>query len=685
MKNKWDSIEAKKYIQKYNKNRITKDLALRIYTTHLLGRDKALVLHGGGNTSLKTASKNIFNKKIDVMHIKGSGWDMGTIEYQGLPAVELNPLKATLNLNKLNDFEMVNLQRKCLLNSSSPNPSVETLLHAFLPYTYVDHTHASAILSLIDQPSDIKICKDTFGDKVGIVPYVIPGFELAKIAYKVYSQNTKVIGLILLKHGIFTFGNSAKESYDRMIKLVSIAEKKLQKIPSKIITKRTSKKKSTIEKKSNLFLPLIRKYLSYKEKDGSYTKWILNIRKNKRIIQYLNHPKLEKFTQRGPITPDHVIRTKPKPLIIDLSKKKENQIETTIKNNIKKFKSEYKKYFLRNKKYLPNSKELDPNPRLVFIPGFGIIGIGRTLKEASIASDLAEITVDVISKAESFGKFQSINEKEIFKVEYWSLEQAKLKGAIRQSFTGNIVVISGGCGAIGLATAREFLNEGAEVILLENNLLNIKNTPKEIAKKVKIIKCDVRDILDVKKAFEQICLTFGGMDVLISNAGAAWQGNIGTVSGKIIKESFDLNFYAHQYLSQEAIKILLTQKTQGVLLYNISKQSVNPGNNFGPYGIPKASTFFLMRQYTLEYGKHGIRANGVNADRIRSGIVTDKMITSRAKSRNVSKEKYMSNNLLGQEVLAEDVAKGFVALAKAKKTTGDVLTIDGGNIAAALR
>ena len=685
MKNKWDSIEAKKYIQKYNKNRITKDLALRIYTTHLLGRDKALVLHGGGNTSLKTASKNIFNKKIDVMHIKGSGWDMGTIEYQGLPAVELNPLKATLNLNKLNDFEMVNLQRKCLLNSSSPNPSVETLLHAFLPYTYVDHTHASAILSLIDQPSDIKICKDTFGDKVGIVPYVIPGFELAKIAYKVYSQNTKVIGLILLKHGIFTFGNSAKESYDRMIKLVSIAEKKLQKIPSKIITKRTSKKKSTIEKKSNLFLPLIRKYLSYKEKDGSYTKWILNIRKNKRIIQYLNHPKLEKFTQRGPITPDHVIRTKPKPLIIDLSKKKENQIETTIKNNIKKFKSEYKKYFLRNKKYLPNSKELDPNPRLVFIPGFGIIGIGRTLKEASIASDLAEITVDVISKAESFGKFQSINEKEIFKVEYWSLEQAKLKGAIRQSFTGNIVVISGGCGAIGLATAREFLNEGAEVILLENNLLNIKNTPKEIAKKVKIIKCDVRDILDVKKAFEQICLTFGGMDVLISNAGAAWQGNIGTVSDKIIKESFDLNFYAHQYLSQEAIKILLTQKTQGVLLYNISKQSVNPGNNFGPYGIPKASTFFLMRQYTLEYGKHGIRANGVNADRIRSGIVTDKMITSRAKSRNVSKEKYMSNNLLGQEVLAEDVAKGFVALAKAKKTTGDVLTIDGGNIAAALR
>ena len=190
---------------------------------------------------------------------------------------------------------------------------------------------------------------------------------------------------------------------------------------------------------------------------------------------------------------------------------------------------------------------------------------------------------------------------------------------------------------------------------------------------------------DVQNAFKKICLSYGGLDILVSNAGAAWQGDIGTVSKSIIKESFDLNFYAHQYLSQEAVKIFLSQNTEGVLLYNISKQSVNPGKNFGPYGIPKASTFFLMRQYTLEYGKYGIRANGVNADRIRSGIVTDKMITSRAISRGVSKKKYMSDNLLEQEVFAEDVAKGFVALAKAKKTTGDVLTIDGGNIAAALR
>ena len=349
MKNKWNSIEAKKYINKYKKDKITEELALRVYSTHLLGREKELVLHGGGNTSVKTITKNIFSKEIEVMHIKGSGWDMATIDYPGLPAVELNPLKATISLKKLDDFEMVNLQRKCLLSSSSPNPSVETLLHAFLPHKFVDHTHASAILSLIDQPNDIRICQDVFGDTVGIVPYVIPGFALAKKAYEVFNKNPKFIGLILLKHGIFTFGNTAKESYDRMINLVSIAENKLKKITNKIITKRNFKMNTSVENKSSMFLSLIRKHLSQKNEDEGYTKWILDIRTSKNIIKYLNHSQLKQFTQRGPITPDHVIRTKPKPLILDLRKKEDNEIEINIKNKINKFKAEYKKYYLRNK------------------------------------------------------------------------------------------------------------------------------------------------------------------------------------------------------------------------------------------------------------------------------------------------------------------------------------------------
>ena len=684
MKNKWNNSEANKYISHYKKNNVSNELALRIYTTHLLGREKKLVLHGGGNTSLKTSIKNIFNQEINVMHIKGSGWDMGFIDHPGMPAVELDTLLKTTNLKKLNDFEMVNLQRKCLLNSQAPNPSVETLLHAFLPFKYVDHTHANAILGLIDQPNASEICKATFGNQVGMVPYIIPGFELAKLSYQIFCKNKNVIGLILLKHGIFTFGDSAKESYDRMIKLVSIAEKKLNSINNKIISKKSIFKKLNQKVMKNIF-PLIRKHLSTKEKDRTYTKWILDLQVNEKILNYLNHPKLSVFSQKGPVTPDHVIRIKPKPLILNISNVQEEKLDNLIKKEIQKFKKNYHKYFLKNKKYVTNPLELDLNPRLILVPNLGMIGIGRTKKEANIVSDLAECTADIISKAESIGKFKSISDKEIFKVEYWPLEQAKLKNIKRTNFTGHVTVISGGCGTIGLSTALEFHKEGSEIILLENNSKNIKNVPGEINKFAKIIKCDVTNQLEVKKTFLDICRTYGGIDILVSNAGATWQGDIGKVSKKIIQDSFDLNFYAHQYLSQESIKIMLKQNTGGVLLYNISKQSINPGANFGPYGLPKASTLFLMRQYTLEYGKYGIRANGINADRIRSGILNNSLIASRAKSRNISKKDYMSGNLLKTEVLAQDVAKAFVYLAKAKKTTGNILTVDGGNISAVLR
>ena len=684
MKNKWNNSESNKYIRYYKKLKISSDLALRIYTTHLLGREKDLVLHGGGNTSLKTSANNIFKEKIDVMHIKGSGWDMGSIDYPGLPAVELEPLLKTNNLKKLNDFDMVNLQRKCLLDSKSPNPSVETLLHAFLPHKFVDHTHASAILGLIDQPNDTEICKKVFGDQVGIVPYVIPGFDLAKLSYEIFNNNKKVIGLILLKHGIFTFGNTAKESYDRMINLVSIAEKELKRFKNKILNKKIKIQKINTNHYDDLF-PIIRKNLSNKNNDGSFTKWIIDFRVNENILKYLEHPKLKDFTSRGPVTPDHVIRTKSKPLILNLRNIKKDNLDNLVKNEIKKFRISYKKYYVKNKKYVANTIELDPNPRLIFVPGLGIMGIGRSKKEAKIAADLAEVTVDVISNAESIGKFTSIPDREIFKVEYWPLEQAKLKTLKRASLTGNVTVISGGCGAIGLAIAKEFLNEGSEIVLLENNMNNIKNTPINISKAATIIKCDVTNRIDVKNAFAKIRNIYGGVDIMVSNAGAAWQGEIGKVDEKIIKESFDLNFYAHQYLSQECINIMLKQNTGGVLLFNISKQAVNPGNNFGPYGIPKASTLLLMRQYTLEYGKYGIRSNGVNADRIRSGIVTNDMIASRAKARKVTQKEYMSGNLLKEEVLAQDVGKAFLALAKAKKTTGDIMTVDGGNIPAALR
>lgn len=685
MKNKWINSESKKYISKYKKIGISKDLALRIYTTRLLGNEKKLVLHGGGNTSMKTKTTNLFNKKIDVMHIKGSGWNMDNIDYPGLPAVELEPLLKTIYLKKLNDFEMVNLQRKCLIDSHSPNPSVETLLHAFLPHKFVDHTHANSILSLIDQPNDFEICYETFGDTVGIVPYVIPGFQLAKKSFEIFKKNKNILGLILLKHGIFTFGESAQESYERMIDLVTIAERKINKKIKKSYLKNNIRNKNKKNIQINQLLPIIRKHLSFKNSQGEYVKWVLDFNNSKEILFYLNNPELNKFSQKGPVTPDHVIRIKPKPLIIDLQNIQSNLIDNFISKKINKFKYDYKKYLLRNKKYSKKITFLDFNPRLILMPGIGLIGIGRTCKEAKIASDLAVCTADVISKAESFGKFESISEKEIFKIEYWPLEQSKLNAVKRGKLTGNITVISGGCGTIGLAIARKFFQNGSEIVLLENDSKKINSTPDDVKSFAQIIKCDVTSRRSVKKAFNIICKNFGGMDILVSNAGAAWQGDIGDISDNLLKKSFELNFYAHQYLSQESINIFLVQNTRGILLYNISKQSINPGINFGPYGVPKASTLFLMRQYALEYGQYGIQANGINADRIRSGILTNEMINKRSKARGLNKQDYMSGNLLKTEVLAEDVADAFLNLAKSKKTTGNIMTVDGGNMSAILR
>src|SRR5262249_45889536 len=287
--------------------------------------------------------------------------------------------------------------------------------------------------------------------------------------------------------------------------------------------------------------------------------------------------------------------------------------------------------------------------------------------------------------AEAIGRYQALPDSELFDLEYWSLEQAKLAGAKPKPLSGQVVAITGGAGAIGAATAKAFAAQGAEVALLDKNFAAATEAAKAVGGSAIPVACDVTLPRAAQAAFEQVVTTFGGVDIVVSNAGAAWQGRIGEVDEKVLRESFELNFYGHQRVAQNAVRIMLAQGTGGCLLFNVSKQAINPGPNFGPYGLPKAATLFLVRQYALDYGAEGIRANAVNADRIRSGILTDDMIAQRSQARGLSEKDYMSGNLLGREVTAEDVAQAFVAQALALKTTADVTTVDGGNIAAALR
>jgi rhamnose utilization protein RhaD (predicted bifunctional aldolase and dehydrogenase)/NAD(P)-dependent dehydrogenase (short-subunit alcohol dehydrogenase family) len=681
MENLWSDKDAESYIDQFSTSEVNQDVALRVYTSRLLGGEPKLVLHGGGNTSAKTTMPDMLGQDTDVLCVKGSGWDLGDIEPPGLPAVRLEPIRQLAELSTLSDGGMINAQRINLLDASAPNPSVETLLHAFLPHKFVDHTHANAVLALTDQEGGDDICREVFGDRMGYVPYIMPGFALAKKAKEVFEQDTDVEGLILLKHGIFSFGETAQESYERMIEMVSRAEAEIE--------KRKSRNFSSVEIPTQLasvskIAPILRGLCAV-ESDTGTQRLVMEFRTNEVILNYAVDANVSRFSQQGTVTPDHVIRTKPNPLITPAPEYgKLEEFAAGARAAVENYIAEYHAYFARNNKRQAVSKtELDPMPRVILVPGVGLFGLGNSAGAASIAADLAETNIDVISDVEAMGTYEVIPEADIFDLEYWSLEQAKLGKSAEKPLQRQIAVVTGGGSGIGAATAITFAAAGAVVVVLDRD----EAAAQEVASQIGGLglACDVTDTGSVSQAFNTICERFGGLDLLVSNAGAAWQGRIGEVDDEILRESFELNFFAHQSVAKAAVGIMKAQGTGGCLLFNTSKQAINPGPDFGPYGLPKAATLFLMKQYALDYGSDGIRSNAVNADRIRTGLLDDEMIAARSQARGVSEADYMGGNLLGREVLPEDVAKAFLDLALAEKTTAAIVTVDGGNIAAALR
>jgi rhamnose utilization protein RhaD (predicted bifunctional aldolase and dehydrogenase)/NAD(P)-dependent dehydrogenase (short-subunit alcohol dehydrogenase family) len=684
MRNLWSAAEAEGFAERYTRQGIGRDLALRVYTSRLLGGEPKLVLHGGGNTSVKTVVTDLLDEEVEVLCVKGSGWDMAAIEPAGFPAVRLAPLRKLRLRSALADEEMVRVQRANLVDPGAPNPSVETLLHAFLPQKYVDHTHSTAVLSLADQPDAAERCADLYGRRMGLVPYIMPGFQLAKKAAEVFESDPAVEGLVLLKHGIFTFGETAQQAYERMIAAVLLAEERLTQRRATVFT--GIRLPAGVARAAEV-APILRGACAIADPGGSgaFKRSILEFRSGPAVLNYVSGTELRRYGQAGVATPDHTIRTKNYPLIVPVPDPgKLDVFETAVREAVDTFVAEYHAYFARHNARQPVPKrELDPMPRVILVPGVGLFGLGRDARDARIAADIAESTIETVTDAEAVGRFESISEADLFEIEYWSLEQAKLGQGGEKPLAGQIAVVTGGAGTIGLATARAMSGAGAEVVLLD--IQGVQAAAQRLGAAALGIECNVTDPLAVRRAFDRIAEHFGGVDIVVSNSGAAWQGRIGEVEDEALRQSFELNFFAHQTVAQNAVRIMLAQGTGGCLLFNVSKQAVNPGPNFGPYGLPKAATLALVRQYALDYGADGIRANAVNADRIRSGLLTPELIAARAKARGVSEQGYMAGNLLGREVTAEDVAQAFVHHAGALKTTADVTTVDGGNIAAALR
>ena len=685
MRNQWDEYQAKATVAQYKD--VSEDIALRVYTSRLIGADPSLVLHGGGNTSVKSVTTNTIGEEVNVLYVKGSGWDLDTLEPPGLPGVQLDHLVKLRKLDCLNDEDMVNEQRTHLLDAASPNPSVETLLHAFLPHKFIDHSHADAILVIADQPNAESLCENIYGDTMGIVPYIMPGFDLAKAAAEVYEKNPDVKGLVLISHGLFTFGNTAKESYDRHIEAVQQAEDFIASYGKKKLSPINAKITSDAGEMLSSIGPCLRGLFS--EETGQ--NWLIHYREDPAACAFASSQECKDWSQIGTATPDHVIRTKQKPLLLNPKHLNDpEKLRKEISGALEEYKNNYHKYFKINAQSKGvDKKELDPLPRIILVAGLGLVTIGKSVRETEIAADIYQHTIDIIKKSFDIGQFAPLKDNDLFDMEYWSLEQAKLgknKPAVAQ---GKIVYITGAASGIGLATAKLFAENGASLFLVDLDQETLVSEVEKLREQFKTgIAFQVVDVTaekEVEKSFEYLTKIFGGLDILISNAGNAIRGKIGEVDSATLRKSFELNFFAHQTLASQAVQLFQKQKTGGVLMFNASKAAFNPGKDFGPYALPKAGVIALMKQYAIDYGKDGIRSNAVNADRIRTKLFTKEVLAERSTARGLTPDEYFKSNLLETEVFDTDVAKGFFDTALAEKTTGSVIVVDGGNIAASPR
>ncbi len=490
----WSDGDAQQFVDRYANGGVGPDLALRVYTSRLLGQDPKLVLHGGGNTSVKTVVRDLLDEEAEVLCVKGSGWDMAAIEPAGLPAVRLAPLRKLRARKTLADEEMVRVQRANLIDPGAPNPSVETLLHAFLPHKYVDHTHSTAVLSLADQPDAAERCADLYGDRMGLVPYIMPGFLLAKAAAEVFDENPEVEGLVLLKHGIFTFGDSAREAYERMVAAVSLAEDQLVRRRRTVFP--SARLPAAIAGIAEV-APILRGACAIASPNvgGAYKRFILEFRSGPAVLDYVNGAELGRYSQAGVATPDHTIRTKNYPLIVPPPEAGGlDAFKTSVREAVDRFTTDYHAYFARhNARQADPKRELDPIPRVVLVPGLGLFGLGGNARDARVAADIAQSTIETITDAEAIGRFESVSEADLFDIEYWSLEQAKLGQAVEKPLAGQIAVITGGAGTIGLATARAMSRAGAEVALLDIDGKAAEARAKELGGAALGLACDVTD------------------------------------------------------------------------------------------------------------------------------------------------------------------------------------------------
>ena len=655
MKSQWSDSAANEYA--------ADPLELRAYTSRLLGQDADLVLHGGGNTSVKVTNKNLFGQDEDILYVKGSGWDLGAIQAAGFAPVRLDVLRHMAGLDRLSDTDMVRMQRAAMTDPYAPNPSVEAVLHAIIPFTFVDHTHADAVVTLTNTADGIDTLRRIYGDRLLLVPYVMPGFILAKKVYEMTQDIdwTQYDGMVLLNHGVFTFDNDARQCYEKMIDIVTRAEHYIE---SQTSLELGTGHSGEIDLQ---ILARLRKQVAAEQGRAVYA--LLD--DSAEAFSFASLPDVESIATRGPLTPDHIIRTKQIPVIIDNDADRLNsQIDT--------YAAAYQSYFDRNSD--GRQQCLDRAPRWAVWKKQGLVSFGKNLKEAGIIADISTHTIRAIQLAEKLGGWRALPEKDLFEIEYWELEQAKLKSSkTTPEFQGRVALVTGAASGIGKACVEALLARGAAVAALDlDTAINGMFNREEVVE----IVCDVTDAAAVKRAVEQTVRCFGGLDFLVSNAGVFTANeNVEVIRDESWSVSLDVNLTSHQRLMRYAIPYLRHGIAPSIVIM-ASKNVPAPGPGAAAYSAAKAALTQLARVAALELGRDNIRVNAIHPNAVfDTGVWTDEVLQGRAQSYGMSVEEYRTNNVLHTEVSAQNVADMVCAMAGSTfaKTTGAQVPVDGGN------
>jgi rhamnose utilization protein RhaD (predicted bifunctional aldolase and dehydrogenase)/NAD(P)-dependent dehydrogenase (short-subunit alcohol dehydrogenase family) len=652
VKSLWSDAEAARF---------TGPLGPRVYSSRLLGRDKSLVLHGGGNTSVKLREKDLFGAEIDVLYVKGSGSDLETIDAEGFAPLPLDYLRRLSGLPRLSDAQMRNELDTHLLRADAPFPSVETLLHAIVPQRYADHTHADAVLSVSNAPDGEKRIREIYGRRVVVIPYIMAGFDLAAFCAREFPKQAgkDTIGMVLLSHGIFSFGTDARESYERMIELVALAEEYLaaKKAWQIAVQPKAASRASRRE------IAQLRRAIS----DEAGSPMILKVSDEPKFLGFAQHPQLERLAKTGPATPDHLLYTKPSPM---------------LGRDVAAYAQGYRAYFERHAARAKEPKSmLDAAPRMVLDPQLGFAAAGRTARDAAIVEDLYDHTIDVILRAEALGGWRAVSERDMFDIEYWDLEQAKLrKAGAPPLFTGEVVLVTGAASGIGKACVESFLKRGAAVVGLDRNpaILAMWKRPDVLG-----LVCDLTDSAAIDQALDAAVKRFGGVDMLVLNAGIFPASQpIQDIAAESWRSAMSVNVEANLLVMQACHPLLKLAPCGGRVVVIGSKNVPAPGPGAAAYSASKAALNQLARVAALEWAKDGIRINSLHPNQVfDTGLWTEEVLAARAKAYNLTVEQYKKNNLLRTEVSSRDVAELAAELCGPlfAKTTAAQVPVDGGN------